>query len=81
MIFTPSHMAYATESEMLIFRAISCSSLSVTVLPSTTLPRRSVACALNKIASTTEVLPSPLWPMTAMLRMLLLLMLMFVVLP
>ena len=50
---------------MVICRLISSSSWSVAVVPSATLPRRLFAPAVYSRASTSEVLPAPLWPTTA----------------
>ncbi len=50
------------------FLLFSSSSKSMTVVPSSTLPILSVAPQLNSIASQRVVLPSPLWPITAMSR-------------
>ena|GEM_PF-5633546 len=68
LILFPFQFAYATARLIEIFLLISSASKSIVVLPSSTLPRRSMLLALNNIASASEVLPSPEWPIKAILR-------------
>ena len=51
-------------------RATSSGSLSRMLLPSSTRPARVVAPALASSASASVVLPEPLWPSSATLRIL-----------
>src|SRR5213083_2384296 len=64
----PFQSQYATEVLIDILRLISSGSKSVVVLPSSTLPSRVTAPAVNSRASTREVLPTPPWPTTPTLR-------------
>src|SRR5256712_12841990 len=64
----PFQSQYATEVLIEILRLISSGSKSVVVLPSSTLPSRVTAPAVNSRASTREVLPTPPWPTTPTLR-------------
>ena len=64
----PSHSACARVAEIDIERRFSSSSWSVTVVPSTTVPRRVVAPLSNSSDSTRDVFPDPRWPSTATLR-------------
>src|SRR2546422_704875 len=64
----PFQSRYAIEVLIEIFRLTSSGSKSVVVLPSSTLPRRVMAPAVNSRASTREVLPTPPWPTTPTLR-------------
>ncbi len=58
LIFFLFHSQWARAQLMLILRSISSSSQSVTVLPSSTRPRRLTAPESNKIADVREVLPA-----------------------
>ena len=69
LILVPFHSANAVVDESVCLRAISSSSKSVTVVPSSTMPRRLTIFASNSIAETSCVLPEPLWPTMATLRM------------
>ncbi len=53
---------------MLVLRAISSSSKSVTVVPSSTLPNRGTAPAQKSNDETSEVLPVSPWPITPRFR-------------
>src|SRR5947199_334019 len=64
----PFQSQYATEVLIDILRLIPSGSKSVVVLPSSTLPSRVTAPAVNSRASTREVLPTPPWPTTPTLR-------------
>ena len=68
-IFVERHSVNAALAESVCLRAISSSSKSVTVVPSSTLPRRFTIFAPNSIADTSCVFPEPLCPTTATLRM------------
>ena len=62
----PAQSTCASPAEMVICRLISSSSWSMVVVPSMTLPRRFLAPVVKSRASTSEVLPAPRWPTTAM---------------
>src|SRR6185295_9061571 len=69
LIFFLFHSAAATLLEMVILRAISSSSKSVTVFPSSTRVRRLVAPPANKAPATREVFPECPCPTNATFRM------------
>src|SRR5438093_332755 len=58
-----------TEVDTEIRRRCSSSSKSAVAVPSSTRPSRLVTPVLNSKASVSEVLPAPLWPTRATLRM------------
>ena len=68
--FLPSHSAYATLDDSVCLRVTSSSSKSVIVVPSSTIPSRLTMPAPNSRADVNCVLPAPLWPTMATLRML-----------
>ena len=68
LILQPSNSNGAMASDTEMRRRASSGSKSVTVLPSSTRPRRDVAPAVNRSASAREVLPAPPWPTRATLR-------------
>ena len=70
LILVFCHSACARLEESVCLRAISSSSKSVTVVPSSTLPMRLTAPATKSIVETSCVLPHPPCPTTATLRML-----------
>ena len=65
LTFTRSRSAKATLDDSVCLRAISSSSKSVTVLPSSTLPSRLTIPASKSAADASCVLPDPLWPTRA----------------
>src|SRR6266536_579601 len=70
LIFRSRHSRWASEPDNDIWRRCSSSSQSATVVPCSIEPSRFVFPAWNSIASTSEVFPTPRWPITAMLRIL-----------
>ena len=68
LIFVFFHSANAVLADSVCLRAISSSSKSVTVVPSSTAPRRLTASASNRRAEANCVLPAPLCPTNATLR-------------
>ncbi len=70
LIFCLFHSAYATLADSVCLRAISSSSKSVTVVPSSTLPNRLIMLASARMAEVSCVLPDPLWPTRATFLML-----------
>jgi hypothetical protein len=69
LTFVRFHSTNATLDPSVCLRAISSSSKSVTVVPSSTRPSRVTAPPSNSMADTSCVLPHPPWPTTATLRM------------
>ena len=65
LIFVRFHSANAALEDSVCLRAISSSSKSVTVLPSSTLPSRLTIPASNSAAAASCVLPAPLCPTSA----------------
>ena len=68
LIFFLFHSAAATAVEMVILRAISSSSKSVMVLPSSTRVRRLVAPVVNSRPAARDVFPECPWPTRATFR-------------
>ena len=60
LIFCLFHSAYARLADSVCLRAISSSSKSVTVVPSSTLPKRLTMPASERMAEASCVLPDPL---------------------
>ena len=70
LILVLFHSAYARLADRVCFLATSSSSKSVTVVPSSTFPKRVTIPASARMAATSCVLPDALWPTRATLRML-----------
>src|SRR3954469_17692118 len=68
LILRPCHWRWQSDEASDIWRRCSSSSQSEVVVPASTVPRRLIAPAWKSIASTSEVLPVPRWPVTATLR-------------
>src|SRR4051794_7246935 len=68
LILRSCHSRWSSEPESDICRLCSSSSQSDAVVPLSIVPSRFVFPAWNSMASTSEVLPTPRWPTTAMLR-------------
>src|SRR6476661_9322948 len=68
LILRPCHSRWQIEDASDICRRCSSSSQSEVVVPCSTVPSRLIAPAWKSIASTSEVLPVPRWPVTATLR-------------
>ncbi len=60
LIFCLFHSAYARLADSVCFRATSSSSKSVTVVPSSTLPKRLTMPESERMAEVSCVLPEPL---------------------
>ncbi len=69
VILVPCQSSQAGVAASVCLRAMDSSSKSVGAVPSSTRPRRVVAPAVNRSAEMSWVLPEPLWPTTATLRM------------
>src|SRR5579864_2006940 len=70
LILRSCHSRWESVPESDIWRRCSSSSQSLTVVPCSIEPSRFVFPAWNSSTSTSEVLPTPRWPTTAMLRIL-----------
>src|SRR5215218_407024 len=68
LILRPCHSRWQSEDASDICRRCSSSSQSEVVVPCSTVPSRLTARAWKSIASTSDVLPVPRWPVTATLR-------------
>ena len=70
LILVLFHSAYARFADRVCFRSMASSSKSVTVVPSSTMPKRVTMPALNSMAEVSCVLPDPLCPTIATFLML-----------
>src|SRR5215208_6052877 len=68
LILRPCHSRWQSEVASDICRRCSSSSQSEVVVPCSTVPSRLIAPDWKSMASTSEVLPVPRWPVTATLR-------------
>ena len=69
LTLVPCQSSQAGVAASVCLRAMASSSKSVGAVPSSTRPSRVVAPAVNSRAEMSWVLPEPLWPTTATLRM------------